>query len=66
MGGDVVTIHVTRGSTLHALLCDAFMDHAGYVAIDGALYEILTVNIDAHKADAFAWTARRARYAGAA
>ena len=64
--GGLLAVHVTRGSTWHALLCDAFLLHGGYVAIDGYLFEILTVDPDTYQADAFTWTARRATYAGRA
>lgn len=55
-----------RGSTMHGVLCDAFMLHGGFVAIDGELYEIVTMAPDVAREDAYAWTTKRARYAGSA
>jgi hypothetical protein len=61
-----MTIRITRGSTAHGLFCDAFLDHAGYVAINGELYELLSVDVDEHRENAFVWKARRVCYAGRA
>ena len=66
MGANAMTVVALHGGTLHDVMCDAFLLHGGYVALDGALYEILTVEFDPCVADAFTWTTRRARYAGAA
>lgn len=61
-----MTVVALHGGDLHNVMCDAFLLHGGFVAIDGALFEILAVAPDETRADAFVWTTRRARYAGAA
>jgi hypothetical protein len=55
-----------RDTTLHGVMCDAFMKHGGFVAIDGALYEILTMTPCEVREGACVWTTRRAAYKGAA
>lgn len=61
-----MTITSIRGSTMHDILIDAFLGAAGYVAINGELYELLGATFDEGRDDAFRWTARRAKYAGVA
>jgi hypothetical protein len=60
------TIVTARGSELHGILCDAFLDAGGYVLIDDSLFELLCADIvTLDSGDAFSWRARRAVYAGA-
>lgn len=61
-----MTVVALHGGDLHNVMCDAFLLHGGFVAIGGALYEIITVEFDPCVESAFVWTTRRARYAGAA
>jgi hypothetical protein len=49
---------------MHDILCDAFLDARGFVAIDGVLYELLYADFDPARADAFRWTSRVVKYAG--
>ena len=61
-----MTITSLRGSDMHNMLVDAFLDTYGFVAINGELWELLCADFDEARADAFRWKARRAKYAGAA
>jgi hypothetical protein len=60
-----MTVLVPRDTDLHDLFCDAFLDWGGYLTIDGTLYELLGAT-HVEDADAFAWWARPATYAGTA
>lgn len=66
MGAETLTVTSLRGTTLHGVMCDAFMAHGGFVAISGVLYEIVTVAPCAVREGAFVWRTRRVAYAGAA
>jgi hypothetical protein len=66
MGTETLIVTSLGGSTLHGVLCDAFMSQAGFVPFEGVLYEILTMTPCTVRAGAFVWVTRRARYAGAA
>jgi hypothetical protein len=39
-----VTLYSRPGTDLHADLCDAFMAHAGWLVVQEAFYEILTMD----------------------
>lgn len=66
MGAETLTVVSLVGSDMHGVLCDAFMRHGGFVAIDGALYEIVTMAPCEVREGACVWTTRRASYLGAA
>jgi hypothetical protein len=61
-----IAIVTARGSELHDILCDAFLDAAGYLLIDDSLFELLFANLVELESgtDAFSWRARRAVHAG--
>ena len=52
-----------RGTDAHTALCDAAIDHGGYVVIADRLFRV-EIDRFVRELDAFAWLARPARYAG--
>ncbi len=56
-----VVLYSRPGTDLHASLCDAFMAHAGWVAIEEAFYEIVTMTAGWGPAAKYTrWTLRAA------
>lgn len=53
-----------RDSESHALLCDAFLDAAGWILVSDRLYEVLYA--EPFTEEAWRWTLRAPRYHGRA
>jgi hypothetical protein len=59
-------VFTERGTRMHDLMCDAALEHGGYIVIDGSWYEVLYATRVTHPVDSFKWRVRLMPIAGAA
>jgi hypothetical protein len=62
--GVIFHVATERGTAEHGAFLDAFLEHAGFVLLEGRLVELLCAYTS--EGDAFTWAFRFARYAGRA